>query len=1278
MQRCGGVLVILLSCSHLATAQSNTAQEGRQDNLRALVVKFSEQADSQRQQAIGVARRLGIPLRHALPKDRVLELQRFEPGRGPLFYTTYNLDAADTVSTDEVWPGGAAGLTLQGSGMTVGQWDSGAVLAEHPDLYDRVDQVDGVTAISNHSTHVAGTLVGAGTSLLPEARGMASAAELQAYDWNADAAEMAAAALGGLLVSNHSYGIAAGWVYNGQAPPNNWWWIGGAGSEDPNFGYYDNQTRDWDDIAHNAPYYLIVKAAGNDRWDVGPEPGEVYTVVDQDGRFISTDTVPRDADCAPAGYDCLPTVSGAKNVLTVGAVDDVPGGYQPLAGPAAVQMTSFSGWGPTDDGRIKPDLVGNGWMLMSTYGEDPYFAAAIGTSMAAPNVSGSLLLLQEHYQNLHGAGSFMRAATLKALAIHTADETGAADGPDYEFGWGLLNTRRAAELISQDGDGNHQIIEGTLAQGTTDTVPITVSQPDAIVKVTLVWMDPPATPVEPSLDPTDSMLVNDLDLRVDDTVAVYRPWVLNPAAPAEPATTGDNSRDNVEQVVIDGAQSGAYTVQVSHKGTLTGGSQDYSLIISILPPPPTSSGLIIDEDFSGGLPAGWSVHTVRGRSWTIRAHVPGDDRYANGTGGSGNYAMVDNLWANSRTYLRLPNYDMSAVEGATLRFRSYYPTLGDFETLNVDVSYDGGGSWNNIWSHSGFNPFPTYYVRDISGSVAGRSSVMLAFRWDSNNFSAGDLWQIDDVELEVYGGVPPSPPPPPPALELPGQAANPTPPGGAEDLPLDTTLAWTPGQLATSHDVYFGQTGSLGAGDFRVNQPGTSFDPGTLAYGTTYYWRIDEVNGDGTTQGVTWRFTTMADPDAVAPGAASDPTPVDGAAGVGVDTVLTWSADPLASSHDIYLDTDPGFGAPVNVSGNSYAPATLLYDTTYYWRVDEVNSHGTATGPLWLFTTETAPTMHIADLDSQRIDGQRNRWQASVWAEVRDGGGNPLPDATVAGTWSDGASGSGSCITAPDGRCELVKNGLKGTVSSVRFTVSSLSTPGGHAYDAAANTDPDGDSDGTTIDVPSGSGTGGGNTLPTVSILSPVDGSSYASGSSITFSGAASDAEDGDISGGLAWESDLDGPIGSGSGFTAPLSDGTHAINATVTDSGGQSSSTAISVTVGSAPPPGPDITAHVGALDGRGITAPRDRWSAEVAIGVHDADHAPVGNAVVAGTWSGGARGSSSCTTSVDGTCTVSKDNLKSGSAGVTFTVDDITGTGISYDPGGNHAGAITVDSPP
>jgi hypothetical protein len=849
-----GIVLGIFYAGGETAAQSEVALATRAAKLQALSEKLKKRDRKDRQQVQEWTNRTGIPLRRELPNGKILELQRFVPGAGPVFYVTNNVDAADTVSTDAVWPGGSAGLSLDGSGMTVGEWDGGAVLADHPDLYGRVTQVDGTTAISDHATHVAGTLIGAGVALLPQARGMAHAAHLNAYDWNTDSTEMVAAAADGLLLSNHSYGIAAGWLYMGGAPPNAWWWLGGATAfEDSNFGYYDSQSQLWDQIAANAPYYLIVKAAGNDRWDYGPGPGEEYTIVDQDGTSLGTSTAPRPSDCAPAGYDCLPTASVAKNILTVGAVDDVPGGYATLAGPSQVQMTGFSGWGPADDGRIKPDVVGNGWLLMSTYGHDPYYAAAVGTSMAAPNVTGSLLLLQQHYQDIHG--HFMRAATLKGLAIHAADESGAADGPDYQHGWGLLNTRSAARLISEDGGSAAQIIEGILANGASSTVQINVSEPGAIVKATLVWMDPPGTPLAPTLDAPDIMLVNDLDLRVNDGSSTYRPWVLNPAYPAAAATTGDNFRDNVEQVVVSGGVAGNYSIEVSHKGGLLNNeAQGYALIISVAPPAPTSSSLLINEDFSQGLPTGWSVQTTRGTPWSIKTPVPGHPRYDNLTGSAGNFAMVDNNYRDTITSLRTPLLNLSLATAAILRFNSYF-SYDLLESINVDVSTNGGTSWNAVWTHQGFSNAPHLQTLDLSGTITGHSSVMLRFRFQSSILQYdGDFWQLDKVQLEVFGDTSP-----PPSLDLPGQADNPTPSNGSSNVGINQLVSWVAGPLADSYDVYLGTSSNLAGAD-KVNQSGTSFNPDTLFHDTTYYWRVDGVNGNGTTPGITWSFTTASPP----------------------------------------------------------------------------------------------------------------------------------------------------------------------------------------------------------------------------------------------------------------------------------------------------------------------------------------------------------------------------------------------------------------------------------
>ncbi|MEA1890874.1 MAG: S8 family serine peptidase, partial [Pseudomonadota bacterium] len=358
------IIFSILSMSHVASAQSDVAAATNKAALDKLSIHLKKRAEAAQQHAKDVAKRKGWPTRKKLADGTVIEIQRLTPAGMPVFYITENAVAADTVSTDNVWPGGTAGLNLDGSGMTVGEWDDGVVLDTHWEFTGRVTQVDNSpTDPSDHSTHVAGTLIAAGI-IDPAAKGMAYAASLDAYDWNSDTAEMATAAAGGLLLSNHSYGTATGWLLiDPLVIPQVWWWLGGADDsqiEDYNFGYYNTDAQLWDQIAFDAPYYLIVKSAGNDRDDIGPAPGEIYTIVDADGKDLGTSTLARSQDCAPVGYDCIPTNGTAKNILTVGAVDDIQGGYTSFPDPARVAMSIFSGWGPTDDGRIKPDIVANG------------------------------------------------------------------------------------------------------------------------------------------------------------------------------------------------------------------------------------------------------------------------------------------------------------------------------------------------------------------------------------------------------------------------------------------------------------------------------------------------------------------------------------------------------------------------------------------------------------------------------------------------------------------------------------------------------------------------------------------------------------------------------------------------------------------------------------------------------------------------------------------------------------------------------------------------------
>ena len=449
----------------------------------------------------------------------------------PKYYATYNREGAITTRANTVNTGGVAGLNLNGENMIAGVWDGGLVRESHNLLEDRVLQIDNPGSISSHATHVSGTMVGSGSQVNGQAKGMAPMAELLAYDFGADEPEMTNAASQGMILSNHSYGIPAD-----NVPL---WYI----------GYYDSNARNIDRIIYNAPYYLPIIAAGNDR---------------QSG-----------ANSEDGGYDYLTDKGVAKNNIVVAATFEV----LEYEDASDVFMSSFSSWGPTDDGRIKPDISAKGVnMYSASGGSNASYTNMSGTSMATPNVSGSLLLLQQHYNDLNG--EYMLASTLRALALHTADEAGFAPGPDYRFGWGLLNTQHAAQVISQDGTES-MIITETLDANDVYTYTFKADGTQDI-SATIAWTDPAANPLPGgNEDVATPSLVNDLDLRISqDGGVTFLPWVLDVATPTAGATNGDNVVDNVEKIEINTPEAGDYIVRVSHKGQLlVNDSQVFSLVI---------------------------------------------------------------------------------------------------------------------------------------------------------------------------------------------------------------------------------------------------------------------------------------------------------------------------------------------------------------------------------------------------------------------------------------------------------------------------------------------------------------------------------------------------------------------------------------------------------------------------------------------------------------------------------------------------------------------------
>ena len=236
----------------------------------------------------------------------------------------------------------------------------------------------------------------------------------------------------------------------------------------------------------------------------------------------------------------------------------------------------------------------------------------------------------------------------------------------------------------------------------------------------------------------------------------------------------------------------------------------------------------------------------------------------------------------------------------------------------------------------------------------------------------------------------------------PTTAYAPDPADGAESVDLNVQLSWTGGFGAKLHYVYFGDnfddvsnaTGGLPLG-------AASFDPGPLELSKTYYWRVDESDILETYKGDVWSFTTE--------GAVGSPEPAKGAVDVTQTPVLTWVPGVFAASHQVYFGADkeavknadtssPEYKGSGNLGSESYDAGQLEWNTTYYWRIDEVNNANTDspwTGPLWSFTT--ANFLIIDDMESYNDINEGEPGSNRIYLAWIDGFDNPAINGSVVG-----------------------------------------------------------------------------------------------------------------------------------------------------------------------------------------------------------------------------------------------------------------------------------------
>lgn len=678
----------------------------------------------QEQRAAGSARAraLDLPVRVERRDGTVKEVTGLDEAGNLLYLVTHNDMAAISTGANVLYQ---TPYTLSGTNVVIGMWDGGAGRSTHREFEGtRMVIRDGSTPIT-HATHVGGTLAAAG--ITARAKGMAYAARVDSYDWNDDKAEMTARAATGpgdpesLLLSNHSYGIISGWFLTGGSNPAYIWYGSGttASDIDPRFGQYNTFARDSDALAYQAPYYLMFRSAGNDRTD-NPAAGQVVQLSPSSSTTVAYDSTlhPAGDGVYRGGYDTIGFDAIAKNVITIGSVSDaVSGGVR---APGQALVSNFSSWGPTDDGRIKPDLVANGAGLYSTLnGGDASYGTMSGTSMSSPNAAGTAALLVEKYARLF-AGGAMRASTLKGLLIHTADDLG-TPGPNYQYGWGLINSVTAADLL-----GDHaarpermRLQEDVLTTSEPSRSYSFVWDGVSPIRATLSWTDPAGTATTSS-DLRSPRLRNNLDLRIvgpDNTV--YLPYVMpfvgtwTVASMSAAATNGVNNTDTIEQVYLAvPPAAGVYVVTVTHQGSLTDNRQVFSLLLDGAsgeePPPPPLQVQSVSPTvaFAGGV----VTLTLEGTA------------------------------LSQATDLRLARAGESDIAATSLRLQ------GDALVGEVDLTGASAGAWDVVVASeseratlaAGFTVQDALWSENFDGAFSGWASQVL-------NNRGSNAWALSDA-----------------------------------------------------------------------------------------------------------------------------------------------------------------------------------------------------------------------------------------------------------------------------------------------------------------------------------------------------------------------------------------------------------------------------------------------------------------------------------------------------------------------------------------------------
>ena len=662
-----------------------------------------------------------------VPRGRIADLAKIEDvlwvEEGPMPLSTTNDGARATLGGNVI---NAAPYSLDGTGVRVFVFDGGSVRATHETFNtggpSRVTVID-ATAASDHPTHVAGTVGGDGapTSAGGRARGLATDTTMLSAGYQQTGGTMlfwdnAGDIQADYALARNTHNADMGTNSIGSNTASNGYPCAREGDYDVSANLLDGIVRG-DNPAVTGPM-IMTWANGNERTGGSPK-----------------------ARCG-SNYVTTAPPSCAKNPIHVGALNS-----------DGSSMTSFSSWGPCDDGRLKPTVSAPGCETGRVTGEAFIYSSLntsntayggtnwCGTSMATPATAGVVAMLIEDWRarGFGGANARPLPALVKSMLIHTARDLG-QDGPDYIYGYGLVDGKGLIDLLRAG--------TGTLGTGTTnwgtdsatnaslDSFFVNVPAGTGELKASLAWDDAAAAAF------AANALVNNLDLELvaPDGVTIHRPFVLAAANPHNPATTGTNNLDNQEQVLVTNPAAGNWTIRVRGTAVPTG-PQTYGLSYSTKAAPGTCT------------PTNWT-YEAGNDGWTLT----GASRQAAPAAGHGSFSLRFGAAVSTTHEATL---DVAIPAGVTQAELSYwwYMTTNEvaasgfgWDFFSMEVRNTAGtvlavmDSRNDGWRASSWMQQQNVDLTPWAGQT-----VRLAFRATNDSSLTTTFW-VDDVNLTTCGG----------------------------------------------------------------------------------------------------------------------------------------------------------------------------------------------------------------------------------------------------------------------------------------------------------------------------------------------------------------------------------------------------------------------------------------------------------------------------------------------------------------------------------------------